>query len=144
MLKPRKVRDVLGFGNVTDLIAGFEQVGIAYRAAMENHLFRHSPIDVPVLAVDDIMESLKVFQRAGNRYYVADFLTAYAILQLGDHKANFLAAVEGTSANRATHNRLRKMLEKMEMNSLSLQLVMPSKHTQGELYGELKREVLAA
>ncbi len=142
MLKARKVRDVLGFGSVADLLVGFEQVQVGYKSALEKQLFRHSPAEVELLTTRDIENELRAF--ACSRYFIQDWLLARAIAQLGEDRHAFLRAVENVSTSRKTHMRMRKKIEKMEMDALSLQLVAPSKHTLGELYRELEREVLAA
>jgi hypothetical protein len=143
LLKARKVRDVLGFSSVNDLLVGFEQVKCGYKSAMETQLFRYSPAEVEILTVKDFEGYLKVFKEAGNPSYVDAFVRAVGFRQLSADKEAFLRAVENVSENRMTLSRTKKRLLQAEIDALALQRETTSKHTLAELYRELEREVLA-
>ncbi len=144
MLKARKVRDCLGFNSVADLLVGFEQVEVDYKSAMEKQLFRFSPVELEIMTAGDFKSRLLSFQKSGKKNYIAGYLEAFALQQMGADKDAFLRAVEDVSENRATRSKIRKKLMQAEIDSLELQQIAPSKHSLGELYRELERAVLAA
>ncbi len=144
MLKARKVRDVLGFNSVADLLVGFEQVEASYKSAMKTQLFRYSPAELEIVTVKDFESYLKVFKEAGNAAYVDAFVRAVGFRQLSADKEAFLRAVENVSDSRMTLSRTKKKLVQSEIDALALQRETTSKHTLGELYRELEREVLGS
>jgi hypothetical protein len=144
LLKPRKVRDALGFSSAGDLLIGFDEVKKGYVTAMEKQLFRFSPVEVEIMTAGDFEARLTSFQASGKKNWLAGYLEAYALQQLGADKDAFLRAVENVTDNRMTFCRTRKKLMQAEINSLELEQLAPAKHTLGELYRELKREVLSA
>jgi hypothetical protein len=148
LLKARKVRDVLGFGTAGDLLQGFDQVAVGYKAAMEKQLFRDSPKEIAISTAADFEAQLTVLiGDLGNRQNRPNFVDCYVravgFRQLVADKEAFLRAVENVSENRMTLWRTRKKLREMEIDALALEQIAPSKHTLGELYRELEREVLS-
>jgi hypothetical protein len=144
LLKARKVRDALGLSTAGDLLIGFDEVKKGYVTAMEKQLFRFSPVELEIMTAGDFEARLTSFQASGKKYWLAAYLEAYALQQLGSDKDAFLRAVESVTDNRMTFSRTRKKLMQAEINSFELDQLAPSKHTLGELYRELEREVLAA
>jgi hypothetical protein len=142
LLKPRKIRDTLGLSTAADLLVGFDQVAVGYKAAMEKQLFKYSPAEIEVVTMQDFERTLKVFQRAGKRYFVDAYIVALGFQQLSANKEAFLAAVISVTDSRATLSRTRKKLMEAEMDAMALQEIAGSKHTLGQLYRELERGVL--
>ncbi len=139
----RKVRDVLGVRTVAELLEGFEQVPVAYRSAMEKQLFRYSPAELEIRTVQDFETDLLILKSAGIRNYVTELVLVHGLKNLTADKEAFLTAVENVSDSRMTLHRTKKMLREADMNALSLQRESTSKHTLGELYRELEREVVS-
>ncbi len=144
LLKARKVRDALGFSTAGDLLIGFDEVKKGYVTTMEKLLFRFSPVELEIMTAGDFEARLTSFQASGKKNWLAGFQEAYFFQQLGSDKDAYLRAVENVTNNKMTFSRTRKKLMQAEINSLELEQVGRSKHTLGELYRELKREVLAA
>ncbi len=126
LLKARKVRDVLGFGTVADLLIGFDEVKRGYVTGMEKQLFKYSPAEVEVVTMEDYACALKVFQRAGKRYFVDAYILAVGWLQISPNKEAFLAAAESVIDNRSTISQIRRKLMAAEMDAMSLQEVAGS------------------
>ncbi len=148
LLKARKVRDVLGFGTAGDLLIGFDEVKRGYVTAMEKQLFRYSPAEIQVTTSADFESQLRSFIRhssgSKSEAVCADaYVRALGFRQLSADKEAFLRAVENLSENRMTPHRMRKKLMEAEIDALALEQIAPSKHTLGELYRELEREVLS-
>lgn len=149
LLKSRKVRDVLNFGNVTEMMEGFEQIGVGYRAAMEKQLFKNSPEEMQVMTAQTIANELtrlrasraRVGAASGSRW-LNDWLVAYAIHQLGADADALLLAVEQVAENRMTANRLRKKIETARLDALSMAKSGCSKRTLSDLYREMEQQVL--
>jgi hypothetical protein len=149
LLKARKVRDATGLSNVTDLLDGFEQVGICYREAMKKQLFKHEPADVEVMTANHFVEQLTRLKESSaegstSRYYVQEYLTSLAFHKLGADADAFMSAVEQVSDNRATRSQVKKKLQAARANALSMEKSLCSNRTLGELYRELEQEVLGA
>jgi hypothetical protein len=147
LLKARKVRDVLGFGTAGDLIQGFDQVALRYKAAMKEQLFRYSPAEITITTAAEFETQLNLLKgdlgsSKTTRCYVDSYVRAIGFRQLSADKEAFLRAVESVSDSRMTLSRTRKKLMEAEIDALCLEQIAPSKHTLGELYRELEREVL--
>jgi hypothetical protein len=148
LLKARKVREVLGFGTAGDLLQGFEQVAVGYKAAMQEQLFRDSPKEIAISTAADFEAQLTVLigdlrNRQNRPNFVDCYVRAIGFRQLVADKEAFLRAVENVSESRMTLWRTQKKLREMEIDALALEQIAPSKHTLGELYRELEREVLS-
>jgi hypothetical protein len=143
LMTGRKIRDVLGFGTVGELLEGFEQVALAYKSALKKQVFKHSPEEIHTLTAREIGAQLDQFKARGRRYYVRDYFFAKGVAaHIGDMDA-VLLAVSNLTESRATQARLRHQIEVAQVDALSLRKESGSRRTLGELYRELEKKALA-
>jgi hypothetical protein len=148
LTKGRKVRDVLGFGTAADLLIGFDEVKKAYVTAMQKQLFRLSPAQLESAITSDWETQLiHLIGHSSNSEMsssvIDDLLRARGWPQVQADGDALFAAVEKFCPNRMSEHRIKKKMNQAKANAMALQQIAPSKHTLGELYRELEREVLS-
>ncbi len=143
LMTGKKIRDVLGFGTVGELLEGFEQVPLAYKSALKKQVFKHSPEEIHTLTAREIGAQLEQFKARGRRYYVRDYFFAEGVAARSGDMDAVMLAVSNLTESRATQARLRRQIEIAQVDALSLRKENGSRRTLGELYRELEKKSLA-
>lgn len=154
MLKPRKVRDVLGFGTARELGKNFGDVGAAFRSTMEKQFFGRTLQDFEAVCVRDLEQDLTDYKRrfggGSKSRWLDKYLRAVGVCYLAENygpdavKRAFLevADTEGETLKKQ-RQRLQKQLNEALFEAQMLRVHTPSKRKLGELYAELQEKVLA-
>jgi hypothetical protein len=144
MLKSKKVRDVLNFRNVADLLESYDTIARAYQETMAKQLFRYEPAEVETIVVSQIESDMRFFKGKYGRNSLSLYLKCYglhSLLVLTEMEV-ILRAVENVFDDRKKKSRMKAELTKMRFDTQSMRVLGPSKRTTGQLYQELREKVL--
>lgn len=146
MKDARKCRDVLGFGNVQELLSEYGSIGDTYRTKMKEHVFRFSPGGLEVLSARRLEDELREFYELGGRNWFARWVEAVGVREIlrlaqPDTVADVVDELTG-SRNKSW--RIAKKLKDARANTRLLSRDRGSLRTYRTLYGELRSKALAA
>jgi hypothetical protein len=144
MLESRKVRDVLSFRSVTDLLENYDTIKSTYQQTMKKQLFRYEPAEVETILASEIESDMRFFAAKENRESLSSYLKCYGLHCLLQRTTmeTILCAMDNVYASRMQKSRMKSQLTKMRFEGQAMRAPGPSKRTTSQLYQELREKVL--
>jgi hypothetical protein len=150
LLKPRKIRDVLGIETAGDLMRGGYGVAVdAFKREAEKHFFSRPVADVEAASARQLESEMRRFKEQYGRNWQQRYLQAEGLRNLAEIHGlevvvKAVASVTGadTKTDKRRLQRLTKDLNAARFDLEMLQESRVSKRTLGELYEELQSKLL--
>ena len=143
LLKKKKIKQVLGFDTVPELLSGFDRVRDCFRGVLAGDLFSGEFPAHPVLPADGLADQLRYYQQNEGRYWLSKFLTHDGLHGL-EGAGSFPALQQAVSEvqGRQGRHRLAQMLrEKNLLRAVMAQSAVSETSLQA-LYRELEEKLL--
>jgi hypothetical protein len=152
LLKPKKIRDVLGFETARDLVGGgHEVITSTFRGTMRKQFFSRSVGDIAAASARQLESEMLRFKLSYGRNWQQHYLQAEGLRSLTEIHGlevvkRAVANVTGTDteADRKRLQRLSKQLEDARFDLEMLREARPSRRKLGDLYCELESKLMAA
>ncbi len=144
LLKHSKIKTVLGYETVEDLLNNYENVRLCYHAAFSD-LLRYEPNELElILAEEQIKNILLTYKEMGKSQWLRDSFQYIGLRELlikfgVDTLKNIVNEVAG---NRMSGSRVSAKIDEMNRQMLMANIEAKSQKTYAKLYKEFKEKVL--